>query len=230
MLHNVRLLIKKMLYPNTWSSEAFVKHLRQTGCNIGNNTWFTEPRTVFVDPGRRSFISIGDDCLITRNVSFVAHDYSWSMLIDSHNEFLPSGGGEIIIGNNVFIGFNSMILKNVRIGNNVIIGAGSVVTKDIPDNAIAAGNPAKVISDMDSYYKKRKSFLVEEAKKHARFIFKEKGRMPTEAEMAWFSVVFNGNYDCKDILAKDSKAAQNAFERTESVYESYSQFLNDTFG
>lgn len=230
MRHDFRLLIKKLLYPNSWSSEAFIKHLRQTGCSIGNNTWFTEPRTVFVDPGRRSFISIGNDCLITRNVSFVAHDYSWSMLIDSHHEFLPSGGGRITVGNNVFIGFNCIILKNVRIGNNVIIGAGSVVTADIPDNAIVAGNPAKVVSDMDSYYKKRKSLLVEEAKKHARFIFEEKGRMPEEEEMAWFSVVFNGKYDCADVLAKNAQTSQNAFERTEPMYESYSQFLKDTFG
>lgn len=53
--------------------------------------------------------------------------------------------GRPIIGNNVSLGANVTIIGNVRIGNNVTIGAGSVVVKDLPDNCIAAGNPAKVI-------------------------------------------------------------------------------------
>ena len=54
----------------------------------------------------------------------------------------------VIIGKNVWIGMNSLILKNVTIGDNSIIGAGSVVVKDVPKNTIAAGNPAKVIKDL----------------------------------------------------------------------------------
>lgn len=52
---------------------------------------------------------------------------------------------ETIIGNNVFIGCNCIVLKGVKIGDNSVIGAGSVVTKDVPANCMAAGNPAKVI-------------------------------------------------------------------------------------
>ena len=53
--------------------------------------------------------------------------------------------GEIIIGNNCWIGAGAIILMNVHIGNNCVIGAGSIVTKDIPDNCIAVGNPARCI-------------------------------------------------------------------------------------
>lgn len=50
-----------------------------------------------------------------------------------------------IIGNNVTLGANVVIIGNVKIGNNVVIGAGSVVVKDVPDNSVVVGNPAKVI-------------------------------------------------------------------------------------
>ena len=53
--------------------------------------------------------------------------------------------GGVKIGNNVFIGMKSTILKGVRIGNNVIIGANSLVNKDVPDNCVVAGNPAKIV-------------------------------------------------------------------------------------
>ncbi|MET1247664.1 acyltransferase [Sporolactobacillus sp. STCC-11] len=61
------------------------------------------------------------------------------------------GKKEILIGENVFIGAEAVILKGVHIGDNSVIGAGSIVTKDIPDNVIAAGNPCivirKIVSD-----------------------------------------------------------------------------------
>lgn len=56
----------------------------------------------------------------------------------------------VIIGDNVWIGGSTTILPGVTIGNNVVIGAGSVVTKDIPDNAVAVGNPARVIRYVDN--------------------------------------------------------------------------------
>lgn len=59
--------------------------------------------------------------------------------IDGRNDLIPA------IGDNVALGANVVIIGDVRIGNNVIIGAGSVVTKDVPNNCVVAGNPAKII-------------------------------------------------------------------------------------
>ena len=53
--------------------------------------------------------------------------------------------GDISVGNDVWIGSHVVVLPGVKIGNSVVIGAHSVVTKDIPDNAVAFGSPAKVI-------------------------------------------------------------------------------------
>lgn len=67
--------------------------------------------------------------------------------------------GKVIIGNKVFVGAEAIILPNVCIGNNVVIGAGSVVTKDIPDNSVVTGNPAKVIGTYDDYILKHSELL-----------------------------------------------------------------------
>lgn len=68
-----------------------------------------------------------------------------------------------MIGNNVFIGMNSTILKNVHIGNNCIIGANSLVNKSFPDNVVIAGNPARIICTLEEYYHKRLSVYEQEA-------------------------------------------------------------------
>lgn len=67
-------------------------------------------------------------------------------------QMMPDGsqGPSPVFGDNVEIGANSCIIGGIKIGNNVKIGAGSVVVKDVPDNAIVVGNPAKVIRYIDS--------------------------------------------------------------------------------
>lgn len=88
-------------------------------------------------------IEIGDNCILASHIKLIDHDH------DIKNR--KSKGyisKEIKIGNNVWIGYNALVLKGVTIGDNSVIGAGSVVTKDIPENCIAAGNPAKVIRNL----------------------------------------------------------------------------------
>jgi len=62
--------------------------------------------------------------------------------------------GSVSIGRKTFIGMGSIILPGVIIGENVIIGAGSVVTKNIPDNSVAFGNPAKIIESTSDFIKR----------------------------------------------------------------------------
>lgn len=97
-------------------------------------------------------ISIGDNVTLT-HVSLLTHDASPKKSI-GYTRFV-----KVSIGNNVFVGWNSIILPNVTIGNNVIIGAGSVVSRDIPDNSIAIGTPCHVIGKYDEYYLRQKNNL-----------------------------------------------------------------------
>lgn len=85
--------------------------------------------------------AIGTDVYITTGVKIINH----YPIISSTNAIMEFEKGNIIIGDNVFIGMNTLIIKPVTIGKGALIGAGSVVTKDIPENAIVGGNPAKII-------------------------------------------------------------------------------------
>lgn len=106
-------------------------------------------------------IRIGNNVRLASHVLLVTHDVSYFVLNNlglknDHGESFKEKIGCIEIGDNVFVGSNSTILYDVKIGNNVIIGAGSVVNRDIPDNSVAAGVPAKVICSFDEFVEKRK--------------------------------------------------------------------------
>lgn len=68
--------------------------------------------------------------------------------------------GEIVIGNNVHIGTNAVIMPGVKIGNNCIIGVSAVVTKNVPDNSVVVGIPAKVIKNIDEYREKNEAAFI----------------------------------------------------------------------
>lgn len=113
--------------------------------DFGKN--ITLGKRVFINSGCKfqdqGGITIGDDCLIGHNVVLATlnHDLSPSHRSDMH----PS---PINIGRNVWIGANVTVLPGVTIGENAVVGAASVVTKDVPDNAIAVGSPARVIRSL----------------------------------------------------------------------------------
>lgn len=92
-------------------------------------------------------VEIGDECLIGANVTIADTDFHPINPRGRrrNNNPLDIRTEPIIIEDNVFIGANVTILKGVRIGKNCVIGAGSVVTKDVPESAIVAGNPARLL-------------------------------------------------------------------------------------
>ena len=102
-------------------------------------------------------ISFGDNVHVTSDVRFITHDNTAKMFayMDHVDEY-QYRYGEIKIGDNVFIGARTNILYDVKIGNNVIIGAGSLVNKDIPDNCIAGGVPARILGNFDDYHRRIK--------------------------------------------------------------------------
>jgi len=120
---------------------------KKYGFKVGENCRFTGKKISF---GSEPYlIEIGNNVTITPGVKFETHDGGVGILRKEYpgiNVF-----GRIKIGNNVFIGEDSMIMYGVSIGNDVVIGARSVVTKDIPPYTVAAGTPARVIRSLEEY-------------------------------------------------------------------------------
>ena len=102
-----------------------------------------------ISPGCRissnSEISIGHSVLMANGVYIT--DSDWHGLYDRVEQ--PKEHTPIRIGDNVWLGDHCIILKGVSIGNNSVVGAQAVVTKDVPDNVVVAGNPARVVKQLD---------------------------------------------------------------------------------
>ena len=100
-------------------------------------------------------ISFGDNVHVASDVTFINHDITALMFRYMENDSsIQERKGEIIVGDNVFIGSNSTVLYDVTIGDNVIIGAGSLVNRSIPSGSVAAGVPCKVVGKFEDYKKK----------------------------------------------------------------------------
>lgn len=128
-----------------------VPTLVKRGLTIGDNV-FTNFGCI-IDESFCWLVTIGSNVTFAPNVHVLAHDAS------TKRELGYTKIGKVNIGNDVFIGASSIVLPGVNIGNRVIIGAGSVVTKDIPENSVAVGNPAKVICTYTEYMNKEQMRL-----------------------------------------------------------------------
>ena len=131
---------------------------------IGEEVLIVNPRNVDIDGTRPWLIEIGNNVTITCGVTILTHGYDWSVIMNKYDGQMYASSGKVKIGNNVFIGTKTTILKGVEVGDNVIIGANSLVNKNIPSNVVVAGNPAKVIISIEEYKNKRKQEYLNEAK------------------------------------------------------------------
>lgn len=109
--------------------------------------------------GCAKYVEIGDNCVFGSNVYLTDHNHGWYRGENQSDISVPPvqrdlGCEEVVLGKNVWVGENVVILPGSHIGDNAIIGANSVVHGDIPANTIAVGSPAKVVKMWNEESKK----------------------------------------------------------------------------
>jgi maltose O-acetyltransferase len=144
---NIRNLLRVIFFSQT-NQERDLRELVRRGLKVGKRVYINP--SVIIDSEYPWLISIGDRCSLSVNVIILAHDASPQKYLDYVKI------DRVRIGSRTFIGAGSIILPGVNIGTDVILGAGSVVTHDIPNNCVAAGNPARVIETTAEFIEKHR--------------------------------------------------------------------------
>lgn len=137
--------VLKMYELRKYDDFTISEYFRKQGAIIGEDN-----RIMIRSLGSEPFlIKIGSHCSISSGVLLITHDgggWIFTEEVPSLQKF-----GKIEVKDNCYIGVNAIILPNVTIGPNAVVGAGAVVTRDVPPNAVVAGNPARVIRTTEQY-------------------------------------------------------------------------------
>jgi acetyltransferase-like isoleucine patch superfamily enzyme len=142
-----------MLIPGANRKTAFIRKHHLYG-HVGKNCIIQKGKL----PLYSNLVFLHDNVMVASNVGFVTHDITHRLLnTDSEEQFVERVGC-IEIMDNVFVGAGTRILYDTRIGSNVIIGAGSLVNKDIPDNSVYAGVPARYICSFKEFVEKHRRY------------------------------------------------------------------------
>lgn len=142
-------IIKELLY--RIRGEYTTEKLISMGMKVGKN--FKRLNGVILDPAHCWLITIGDDVTMAPRVHILCHDASTKTFLNYTKI------GRVNIGNNVFIGAESVVMPGVTIGNNVIIGVNSTVTHDVPDGMVVVGSPARILCTTEDYLSKEKAAM-----------------------------------------------------------------------
>ena len=163
-----------------------------TSWNIGDfNGEIRIGKYCLITPGVRIMaaesITIGDACMIAHG-AYIS-DADWHGIYDRSE---PVGNTKpIILKANVWVGDSAIICKGVTIGENSIIGAGAVVTKNIPANVVAAGNPAKVVKNLDQGdFISRKDFYKDPIQLAKDFDNLDKFNLKDNTFIGWLRSIF----------------------------------------
>lgn len=229
---NIKHIIEKLVFRHKADSETYIRYLRNLGMRIGEDTVFYAPRRVLIDETRPFLIEIGNHVQIAQGVTILTHGYEWAVHKKMYGEVMGSAG-KVTIKDNVFIGVNVTILKGVTIGKNVVIGAGTIVNKDIPDNSVVAGQPAKRLMSIEAFYQKRLEAQVSEAKELVREYRKVYHKEIQEDLLEDFSFLFDhkepipDSWDKKMHLLGNYEESLGKWRKFPKRYASVQEFLDE---
>lgn len=151
MISITKIIFKIFTLISEFKTKLYLKICVARGMKVGKNVQFVDKQNFGSEP---FLIEIGDNTKLTSGVTFINHDGAAHVIQNFDKYKHIRNFGRIKIGENCFIGLNSIILPNVEIGNNCIVGTNSVVSKSLKSNGVYAGNPAKFICSIEEYAQK----------------------------------------------------------------------------
>lgn len=224
----VKKTIQRLLYGHRAMSETYVDYLRSKGAQIGEDVHIFAPMKVVIDEQYPWLITIGNHVQITEGVKILTHDYSWAVLkrlnVDGESGAVLGRAGKICIGDNVFLGMNTVVLAGSEIGNSVIVGAGSVVSGQLSDGGVYAGVPAKRLMSVEAFFEKRSRVQLEEARMLAVEYQKRFGKKPPEEIFHEFFPLFSSAEVSNPVFLKKTQLCGNAAETMNWLAQSRGQF------
>lgn len=226
----IKEVIKKIILGKRYNSDSYIQYLRSIGMKIGEDCIIYVPSKTVVDEQYPWMIRMGNHVRIAEGVKILTHDYSWSV-IKTINGAILGASGTVKIGNNVFIGMDTIITRDIEIGDNVIIGAGSVVTSNCKSDSVYAGVPARRIMDITEFVKKRKMKQEEEAKKLALHYYMRYGKKPEARVFHEYFMLFENEMSAKEKfqselqLGGNEAASLEYMRNNKSIYENFEDFL-----
>jgi acetyltransferase-like isoleucine patch superfamily enzyme len=124
----------------SWLGHGCKLRVHEGVCEIGAKTVLGQECTI----SAFQHVSIGRECVIADRVMLIDFDHG---VVEVERPIRHQGiyKRDVRVGSNCWIGYGACLLRGVTIGDNAVIGTNTVVTKDIPDNAVAAGTPARVL-------------------------------------------------------------------------------------
>ena len=124
----------------SWIGHGTKIRVHEGECEIGAKTVLGQEITI----SAFQHVSIGRECILADRVMLIDFDHG---VVEVERAIRHQGiyKRDVRVGSNCWIGYGACILRGATVGDNAVIGSNSVVTKDIPDNAVAAGAPARVL-------------------------------------------------------------------------------------
>ena len=154
-----KIVNKKCGFLNAFSGSLYMKvrvhALKKLGVVIHGAPAYIDPSAYFDGEGYER-ITLNQGCVVSRNVTFLVHDYSITRALKAvgKSRGLVKVLKDVEIGENSFVGASTLLLPGTLIGSNVIVGGGSVVKGIIESNTVVAGNPARKIESIEEYVAK----------------------------------------------------------------------------
>lgn len=175
----VNRLRKFCIYGPRGDTCCYIRRMNRLGANIDESLHMPTPESVFLDDTSPWLLTIGKNVGLAAGVKVLTHDASW-LVLKGVDGVIRGHMAPTRIGNNVFIGMNSIVLCGVTICDNVVVGVNSVVDRSIREPGIYSGVPARRTAGLQEFQTLREAVQLREALALAREFFRRFGTKPPQ--------------------------------------------------